>query len=81
LNERKQLETLKYGTRVMVLDQYKSSKWELIYEGPYEVVRQDQSGAYVLKDNLGEIMEPKRTIEMLKLIKNENTTEKDDRKL
>jgi hypothetical protein len=67
LNERKQLETLKFGTRMMVLDQHRSKKWKLIYEGQYEVVRYNQSGAYVLKDKLGEIMESKRTIEMLKL--------------
>ena len=79
LNERKQFETLKSGTKVMVLDQHRSSKWEPIYEGPYEIVRQDQGGAYVLKDELGEIMEPKRTIEMLKPIEDESTTIKDNR--
>ena len=37
-------------------------------EGPFTVVRQDRGGAYVLMDELGEEMSPKRTIEMLKVV-------------
>ena len=53
---------------VMAVDHTKSSKWDPVYEGPYEVVEQHRGGAYTLKDLTGEIMSTKRTIDMLKVI-------------
>jgi hypothetical protein len=63
----------------MVLNQHRSSKWEPIYERLYEIVKQDQGGAYVLKDELEEIMEPKSTIEMLNPIEKDISRNNDDR--
>ena len=69
LNSRKQLENFKPGDKVMVLDVNRGSKWDPVYEGPYEVVEQHRGGAYSLKNELGDIMEPRRTINMLKPVK------------
>jgi hypothetical protein len=68
LNERKQMKPLQPGTRVMVIDNTRTSKWDAKYEGPFEVVEQTCGGAYVLKDATGEILPHKRTIDMLKVI-------------
>ena len=64
----KQIDPLLPGTKVMAVDHTKSSKWDPVYEGPYEVVEQHRGGAYSLKDLTGEIMSTKRTIDMLKVI-------------
>jgi transposase InsO family protein len=53
LNTRRQVAVLEPGTMVMALDQTRSSKWDPIYEGPFEVVKQHKGGAYSLKDSLG----------------------------
>jgi hypothetical protein len=65
LDKRKQVDTFIPGSKVMVLDQTKSSKWDQHYEGPYEIVRQNRGGAYTLKDSLGDIIPSRRTAEML----------------
>jgi hypothetical protein len=62
------MKALQPGTRVMVIDNTKMSKWNAKYEGPFEVVEQTHGGAYVLKDVTGEILPHKRTIDMLKVI-------------
>jgi hypothetical protein len=49
----------------MVANQLKNSKWEVDREGPFQIVRQNKGGAYILRDALGEEMEKKYTVEML----------------
>jgi hypothetical protein len=75
---RKQVGCLQPGTKVMAIDSMRSSKWEAVYEGPFTVVRQTRGGAYVLKNELGEEMSPKRTIEMLKVIDDTTVEEQHD---
>ena len=78
--DRKQVKTLQPGTIVMALDQTRGSKWDLVYEGPFEVVKQHKGGAYSLKDSLGRIMERKQTIDMLKVNKQPNLGSKKKQK-
>jgi len=68
LNDRKQIEPLKQGTKVMAIDNTRASKWDPKYEGPFEVVEQHQGGTYSLQDATGEKMPRRRTIDMLKPI-------------
>ncbi len=75
---RKQVGCLQPGTKVMAIDSMRSSKWEAVYEGPFTVVCQTRGGAYVLKNELGEEMSPKRTIEMLKVIDDTTVEEQHD---
>jgi hypothetical protein len=72
LNERKQKEPILPGTQVMVVNHLRGSKWEPVYEGPYEVIQQHKGGAYSLRDSLGETMERRFTIEMLKIVQSIN---------
>ena len=64
----KQFDSLLPGTRVMAVDQTRSTKWDPVYEGPYTVVKQNRGGAYQLKDATGELLKRKMTMEMLKVI-------------
>ena len=64
----KQFDSLLSGTRVMAVDQTRSTKWDPVYEGPYTVVKQNRGGAYQLKDATGELLKRKMTMEMLKVI-------------
>ena len=60
------MEELEPGSLVMAVDQNRTSKWEPVYQGPYTVVERTKGGAYQLKNELDQLMEPKRTIDMLK---------------
>ena len=57
LNSRKQIKVLQPRTIVMTVDQTRGSKWNLVYEGPYEIVKQNDRGVYSLKDSLERIIE------------------------
>jgi hypothetical protein len=70
LNSRKQSQVLKPGTKVMAVDQTKGSKWDLVYEGPFEIVKQHDGGSYSLRNSLGEILDRRQTIDMLKVVDN-----------
>jgi hypothetical protein len=65
---RKQSRQLEPGTMVMAVDQTRGSKWDPVYEGPFEVVQQHSGGSYSLKNSLGRILERRQTIDMLKVI-------------
>jgi len=67
-SQRKQQQPLAIGTKVMAQDHTRTSKWDPLYEGPFEVAHVGANGAYTLRDLTGNIIEPKRTIDMLKLI-------------
>jgi hypothetical protein len=75
LDSRKQIGVLQPGTKVMALDQTRGSKWDPVYEGPYEVIQQHTGGAYSLKDSLGRTMERRQTVDMLKVITEPNSAE------
>jgi hypothetical protein len=64
----KQLPSLQPGTKVMALDQTRSSKWDPIYEGPYTIIKQTAGGAYELQDHDGKRLDRKMVISMLKVI-------------
>ncbi|KAI3639926.1 hypothetical protein MIR68_002054 [Amoeboaphelidium protococcarum] len=53
---RKQAKPLEVGTVVFVLDVNQESKWDAMYEGPYEIVGIDGKKAYVLKDEMGAVL-------------------------
>jgi hypothetical protein len=60
------------GARVMLLDPEHASgiknKLEAKYIGPYTVIRRSRNGAYVLKDDTGEILERRAPADHLKLV-------------
>ncbi|KAI3652018.1 hypothetical protein MP228_003321 [Amoeboaphelidium protococcarum] len=64
---RKQAKQLEIGTVVFVLDVNRESKWDAIYEGPYEIVGIDGKKAYVLKDEMGAILNKHVSREHLKV--------------
>ena len=66
LNSRKQKIPFKSGDFVMAIDHTRGSKWEPVYEGPFEVVKQNSGGAYTLKNAMGDEIPWNYTIEMLK---------------
>jgi len=72
LNSQRQIKSLQPGTIVMTVDQTRGSKWDPVYEGPYEIVQQHNGGAYSLKDSLGRIMERRQTIDMMKIVSGPN---------
>jgi hypothetical protein len=41
------------GSLVMIKDVTRQSKWTEYYSGPFEVIRRNEGGAYLLKDGLG----------------------------
>lgn len=50
----------------MVLNVTHGSKWEPYYEGPFQIEKRHQRGAYTLIDNMGNIMDRRFTIDQLK---------------
>jgi hypothetical protein len=42
--------------RVMAKDVTRTSKWHSFYEGPFEVIRRNMGGAYILKDSANSIL-------------------------
>lgn len=46
------IEELQPGTFVMIKDVLRKSKWTPYYDGPFEIIRRNQGGAYLLKDSL-----------------------------
>ena len=46
----------------------KVAKWDVLYEGPYEVVGSDQKHAYVLKDTDGVMLGRHFTVDQLKIV-------------
>ena len=65
-NSLKQLQPFKPGTKVMTVDQTRSSKWDPIYEGPYTVVCQTKGESYILMDSDGKALDRRMTVQMLK---------------
>ena len=65
---RKLLPHVNPGQTVYTKDALRRTKWEPAYEGPFIVSRQDQSGAYVLKDMTGEELFRHFTIDQLRPI-------------
>ncbi|SAL97274.1 hypothetical protein [Absidia glauca] len=51
------------------------SKMDVIYEGPYQVIRKTQAGTYVLKDLEGDKLHRNFTVEELKPVNNEDHDE------
>lgn len=68
LNQRRQMEPLQAGELVMVKEMVPESKWDAVFQGPFEVVERTKGGTYRLKDPLGNIMEPSRPISQLKKV-------------
>ena len=62
------VEPLPLGTRVMVADALKESKWDPPYEGPFTIVKRTRRNNYVLTDATGATLKRKFTIQMLKPI-------------
>ena len=56
------------GTHVMVLIPEKSSKLQPYYEGPYTVIRKNQGGAYILKNEEDKEIEKRFPPSALKLV-------------
>jgi len=67
MNREKFVESISVGSKVMVRDDTRSSKWLPVYEGPFTVVRQNAGGAYILKDATADEIPRKFTIDKLKL--------------
>jgi transposase InsO family protein len=57
------------GDQVMAEDPLRSSKWHPVYTGPHPISQVHSGGAYTLLDALGEPMTPRRTVEMLRLVR------------
>jgi hypothetical protein len=47
-------EEIQPGSLVMIRDVTRQSKWSEYYSGPFEVIRRNTGGAYLLKDSLGQ---------------------------
>ncbi len=60
--------TIPKGAIVMVRDPNRQNKFEAKYIGPYTVLRRARNGAYVLKDNTGDLFDRHVTADQLKLI-------------
>ncbi|KAF9391402.1 hypothetical protein BGX21_011247, partial [Mortierella sp. AD011] len=56
------------GEAVMALDPIKCNKLDPRYEVPFTIVRQDQTGSYVLRDSVGDILPRKYVGSQLKLV-------------
>jgi hypothetical protein len=61
------------GTRVMVRDTRRESKFDQLYVGPYEVTGISPTGSYILEDELGTKLH--RAITDLKVIPKEDSTQ------
>ena len=57
------------GAVVMIKDETRNDKNTPLYEGPFQVIRRNAGGAYVLKNSLGE--EFVRPPNVLKLVHND----------
>jgi transposase InsO family protein len=66
LNQRNLVAPLLPGSFVMAKNFTRKNKWEDHYIGPFEIVRQNHGGAYVLLDSDGQPMNGQFTIEQLK---------------
>jgi hypothetical protein len=64
----KQVPPLLPGSRVMMLDSTRKSKWDPVYEGPFVIHRQTTEGIYELMDVDGKLLKRKAAIHMLKPI-------------
>jgi len=63
---KKILPPLAPGTKVMVLDSTRESKWDPLYEGPFTVLQQTSGGSYILQDTDGTKIPRKYVISQLK---------------
>jgi hypothetical protein len=70
MNQHRRFLTASYpaGSIVMLKDPLRSNKFEPKYVGPYTIVRRAHNGAYVLKDQTGDIFDRHVPIDQLKLI-------------
>jgi hypothetical protein len=50
----------------MAINSLQGSKWKLYYEGPFSVIKQNESRTYSFIDSIRKIMDHKFTIKMLK---------------
>jgi hypothetical protein len=55
-NAKHKLVVFHAGDRVMAKDVTRTSKWHSFYEGPFEVVRINKGGAYILKDKSNSLL-------------------------
>jgi hypothetical protein len=69
--KRKLMGPLKEGQVVFAHDPLRKSKWEVMYEGPFQVVGCDAKGNYVLKDTDGTLLGRHWPVDMLKVTKRE----------
>jgi transposase InsO family protein len=56
------------GSTVMLNDPHRTNKFEPKYIGPYTVVRRARNGAYVLKDQIGDILDRHVPADQLKFL-------------
>lgn len=52
----------------MMMDSTRGSKWDPVYEGPFQIVRRNRDGAYILKDQVGENLKRSVPADKLKLV-------------
>ncbi len=67
LNQRKQVEQLKVGDQVMTLNPLRT-KWDPVYEGPFTIKQRHEGDSYELLNALGQPLERRVTIDMIKPI-------------
>jgi hypothetical protein len=70
LNKHRRLltDSIPVGATVMIKDPRRENKFEPKYIGPYTVIRRAQNGAYVLRDQTGDIFDRHVTADQIKLI-------------
>ena len=73
MSNSKQVDAWSPGTKVMLLDQTRESKWDPVYEGPFVVHRLTPNGAYELMDVDGKIIPRKAAPHMIKPVHSDAT--------
>jgi transposase InsO family protein len=63
------------GMKVYALDPIRKSKWDTLYDGPFEVVGVDDKRCYVLKDQDGKLLGRHVPIDQLKVVNLESVPE------
>jgi transposase InsO family protein len=65
----KNAKSITVGMKVYALDPIHKSKWDSVYDGPFEIVGVDDKRCYVLKDADGKLLGRHVPIDQLKLVK------------
>jgi transposase InsO family protein len=72
--------SLPTGARVVIKDPTRKDKFEPKYIGPYTIIRRAQNGAYVLRDDTGDILDRHVSIDQIKMYSRETDEEDEKRK-